>query len=452
MKPIQADIFNLREPLPKITLRPYQQKAVDAVMWALDNNLLGGELLVLPTGSGKSVIIAELADRIGKRFGSDHGILILQPSKELLEQNYEKLSHYVTDDEIGIFSASMNEKTVGRVTLATIQSIYKKPHLFMRTKLVLLDECDLLDPRKDEAMFMRFLKAIGLPKVVGTTATPYRMAVGYKDGESGVMEPFATVKLINRLKGGFWQRILYNVTMEELMAGGYLCPLEYVDRDVVDQHAMMLNNAGTDFDMDSFSESMTTEQVKVVEAVGYGLSGSKSVLVFCPSVASAEELAKAVPGAEVVTSKTHPKERERIIGGFKSGKIRCVMNMGVLTTGFDHPSLDCIVLARPTRSVRLYQQMCGRGVRNAPGKTACKIIDVCGNVKNLGRIETFKVVKRHLWELESEKGSWHGRELYAGTGGNAKKKSNYDPNNLACLTCGTLLPEKGTPCSEGLVH
>ena len=99
-------------------------------------------------------------------------------------------------------------------------------------------------------------------------------------------------------------------------------------------------------------------------------------------------------------------------GGLRLDEVKAVFNVGVLTTGFDHPALDCIILLRPTRSIGLYYQMLGRGVRIAEGKTACKIIDLTSTVKNMGRVETIKLVRRDKWELESEAGSWHNRELY----------------------------------------
>ena len=157
---------------------------------------------------------------------------------------------------------------------------------------------------------------------------------------------------------------------------------------------------------------------KIYDALAYSVMHSKSVLVFCSSVRQAEKMAEEyntenIGECAAVSAKTKAKDRDRIISDFKSGKIKMVFNVGVLTTGFDHPALDCIVLLRPTRSIGLYYQMLGRGVRIAEGKTSCKVIDLTSTVKNMGRVETIKLVKREKWELESETGSWHGAELYS---------------------------------------
>lgn len=149
-------------------LRPYQQEAINKIRWSMDNLADGNDIVVLPTGAGKSVVIAHLAKEI------DSDVLILQPSKEILEQNFKKLSLYVDPSEIGIYSASMNDKTIGRYTFATIQSIYKKPEDFKHFRLVIIDECHLVNPKNNWGMFTSFLKAIGNPKVIGFTATPYR--------------------------------------------------------------------------------------------------------------------------------------------------------------------------------------------------------------------------------------------------------------------------------------
>ena len=134
--------------------------------------------------------------------------------------------------------------------------------------------------------------------------------------------------------------------------------------------------------------------------------------MFCSSVDQAEKLFSLTKNSEVVTAKTKSDERASIVEKFKNGKIKTIFNVGVFTIGFDHPALDCIILLRPTRSIGLYYQMLGRGVRIAPGKTNCKIIDMTSTVKNLGKIETIKLEKKNNWELYSETGSWHNREIY----------------------------------------
>ena len=392
---------------PAIVLRDYQQEAVNKIIWDLKQD--GNSLCVVATGGGKSVIIAETV----RAYGED--VLILQPTKEILEQNYEKLLRYVPKEEIGIYSASMGSKEVGRYTFATIQSIYNDPQFFSHFKLVIIDEAHGLNPKSLTGMFMKFLKKIGNPKVIGFTATPYRLDTMYVDWGTAEARCVTTVKLINRMKGFFWSRILINVTMEMLIQKGYLVAPTYLDMSVVDQSEVPLNKSRSEFDMDIFDRMMESKMEKLARAVKYGETHSKSVLVFCSSVSQAKRMAEQTEGAEVVTGKTPKKERDKIIEDFKSHKVKTVFNVGVLTTGFDHPALDCIILMRPTRSIMLYVQMVGRGVRIAEGKTSCLVLDLTSNVKNLGRVETIKIHKENglPWDLVSETGSWHAKELYS---------------------------------------
>lgn len=393
----------------EITLRDYQETAIDKLIWA--QQLDGNDLCVLPTGAGKSIVIAELAHKLNEP------ILIIQPNKEILEQNLDKLSNYVDREQIGVYSASMNEKVIKYYTFATIQSIYKKPHLFDHFNVVIIDECHLVNPKNLTGMFTTFLAEIGNPKVIGLTATPYRMDSFYRRYGAGKysIETVATIKLINRVqpKYRFWHRVIFNINNEELIERGYLCPLKYYDETIVDHSEIPLNKSKSDFNLVTYEDIISTRKDKIKKALSFAQKSSDYVLVFCTSVTQAEQLQQITPGSEVVTAKTKKKDRTRIVQGFKSGKIRVVFNVGVLTTGFDHPELDCIVLLRPTRSIALYYQMLGRGVRPAPGKEHCKVVDLTSTVKNLGKIETIKLEKHDgKWELISETGSWHNKELY----------------------------------------
>lgn len=387
-----------------IQLREYQKKAVESLLWA--QTLPGNDLCVLPTGAGKSIVISQLAKELNQP------ILILQPSKEILEQNLQKLSLYVDREQIGVYSASMNEKTIKFFTFATIQSIYKKAYDFQHFKLVIIDECHLVDPKNLNGMFTKFLQQIGNPKVVGFTATPYRLSLSYFF-TSGELTACTAIKLVNRLKGHFWKRIVFNINNHELVDQGFLCPLEYIDRSVIEHDQIPTNVTKSNFDMEAFEQKISSKEMEIIAAVQHARSIAKSILVFCSSVKQAIKLQSLVPGSTYVTGTTKSKERAQIISDFKDGTVSVVFNVGVLTTGFDHPSLDCIVLIRPTRSIALYYQMLGRGVRMAPGKTSCKVIDLTSTVKNLGRVETIKLTKESgKWELESESGSWHNQPLY----------------------------------------
>ena len=387
------------------TLRPYQQEAVNKLLWS--QKFPEPDICVLPTGAGKSLVISDMAHRLNQP------VLILQPSKEILEQNLDKMKSYVPESEIGVYSASMGRKDFGMFTFATIGSIYKKPQDFSHFRQVIIDECHGVNPKNLDGMFTQFLRGVGNPKVIGFTATPYRQDVMYQRTEYGELLTHTTTKLINRTKGRFWHRIMYNVNNADLVQAGYLVPLTYLDKSIFNHSEIPTNISKSDFNLDRWEEMMANFKDNVLEAVFFGMELAKSVLVFCTSVRQAEWLAGIVPGSAVVSAKTPKKERERVVSGFKSGAIQTVFNVGVFTIGFDHPTLGAIVLLRPTRSIALYYQMVGRGVRTAQGKKTCYVVDMSGTVKSLGRIETIKLVKREKWELESEKGSWHNRILYS---------------------------------------
>ncbi len=386
-------------------LRDYQKQAVDKLMWS--RRLDGADICVLPTGAGKSLVIAELANRI------DSDVLILQPSKEILEQNVEKMRSYVSDDLIGVYSASVGRKDINKYTFATIQSIYKKPEHFRHFNFVIIDECHLVNPKKLDTMFMTFLAEIGSPKVVGMTATPYRMDVTYERTPWGDFIAHTTTKLINRMKGRFWHRIIFNINIEELVELGYLLPLDYKDYGLVSHNEIPTNKSQSDFNLEAFEELIDDKEELILRTVGSAMVDCKHVLVFCSSIEQANDLSKKIPNTAVVTSETSKSMREKIIREFRNGEVRAVFNVGVLTTGFDFPELDGIVLIRPTRSIGLYYQMLGRGVRRAGGKNGCMVYDLSGTVKELGRVETIKLEKQDKWELVSEKGSWHNAILYS---------------------------------------
>jgi DNA repair protein RadD len=389
-------------------LRQYQKDCVEKILWSLSAGLDGNSACVLPTASGKSVIIAELAHRLNQP------LLILVPSKEILEQDVEKLMHYVDRSEIGIYSASAGEKTIGKFTFATIGSVYKVPEKFQHFGLVIIDELHLVSPRATGSMFMQFLNAIGQPRVIGFSATPYRLGTRYV-WEAGELKVAYVTQLVNRMKQHFWARILYNVSVQELVDQGYLCKLEYIDRSIVEQSAIPLNKTGSEFNLEAFDQIALSRQELTRGAIEYAESVSKSVLVFCSSVAQAERLQGETVGSAVVTAKTPAREREQLIQDFRDGKIKTVFNVGVLTTGFDMPSLDCILLCRPTQSIALLYQMLGRGLRIAEGKTHCKIIDLTNTVARLGKIESIKLEKVDgQWCLSSSTSpQWHNRALFS---------------------------------------
>lgn len=385
----------------------------------------GNSIVCLPTGSGKSLVIANFAHKLQRP------VLILQPSKELLEQNIGKLRAVDPTINIGVFSASMNEKTVDDITFGTIQSVYKHPELFRQFGVAIVDEGDLVPLKKLSGMYRKFFRQAGIHKVFGMTATPFRQDTFYKEPPEGwnawkqrrwrdyaTLEVVTTTKMLTRYKEKFWERMLVVVNTQELMDEGYLSPLLYAHRTVIEHEDIPLNGSRSDFDWEGFDEVAKKKMTEVIRVIDFAIKNHKSVIVFCATITQAEDLALSFPESKVVTSKTSKKARNQIVEDLRSGTLKCVFNVSVLTVGFDHPSLDCIVLARPTRSLRLHCQILGRGTRNADGKTHCQVYDLVGNVKNLGKLEEIKVERVDgAWNVTSDahpKGM-HMKEMFSFT-------------------------------------
>lgn len=369
-------------------LRPYQQEVVNKII--ASQNAFGNDVVVVAQGGGKSIIIAHVADKLGKA-------LVICPNKEILEQNVEKMEHYIDREDIGVFSASMNEKTVKKITFGTIQSMYKKPELFEDFDIVIYDEADLHNPKKVESMSNKLFKGAKIKKVFGFTGTPYRQDVFYKypPGYRGLawqktkIEAITTTKMINRYKSRFWTRILCVINTQDLMDQGYLSPIEYHDMSLMDHRSIPTNKSRSDFDMEAFDSMINDKHLELVSRIQS--LPHKAKLVFCSSIEQAEALQKLTPNSAVVTSKTTKKKRAETVKSLKDGSLEILYNVGIFTVGFDYPELDCLVLLRPTRSLRLHSQILGRVSRIAEGKEKGHVYDFVSNIRNLGKLEDIKV-------------------------------------------------------------
>lgn len=359
-------------------LRPYQSESINLSVNYLQGNSNENALVILPTGSGKSVVIAKILEPLeGKT-------IVLQPSKEILEQNYEKFSNY---GKASIYSASAGEKRIDKVTFCTIGSIINKKHLFKGLENILIDECHLVN--SDAGMYNEFIKAFPKAKVLGLTATPYRL----ETTSTGPQLTFLT-----RSTPRIFNKVLYYVQNDVLFNAGYLAELEYYNFDVIDRSKLEVNSSGTDFTQNSLrryykSIDMPSRIVKNALTI---LSKRKNLLIFCSLIEEAMAVHKRIPGSAILTGETKKEERERILSHFKSGKIRCLINVGVLTTGFDYPGLEAVLMARSTMSLSLYYQIVGRVMRIFTYEDGTKkkgwFVDMGGNINFFGKIETMKIV------------------------------------------------------------
>ena len=369
----KPNLFSVAEK-PKFTLRPYQKEAVETGVKFFQSKSSKNAILILPTGSGKSVVIANiLAPLTGKT-------IILQPSKEILEQNFAKFISY--GYKASIYSASAGQKRVDTITFCTIGSIINKKHLFEGLEHIIIDECHLVNAKG--GMYEELIKAFPRAKVLGLTATPYRL--------HNTLEG-AQLKFLTRTRPRIFDEVLYYVQNSELFDNGYLAKLEYFSFNVVDRSMLQVNSSGTDF-----TEQSLRRYYKMIDMpsiiVNYAirlLAKRPNLLIFCSLIEEAESVTKRIPGAVILTGATKKDERERILSQFKSGKIKCVVNVGVLTTGFDYPELECVLIARSTMSLALYYQIIGRAMRIAPTKKDAWIVDLGGNINFFGKIETMKI-------------------------------------------------------------
>lgn len=391
-----VNIFDAPAPAPVrvstggFVLRDYQQEAVDRAVEYLRAKHTHNGLLVLPTGSGKSLVVAGIIKALGEP------TLVLQPSKEILWQNVEKFRSY--GGRCGIYSASAGVKRLDDVTFATIGSVIKKLGKLERFKYVIVDECDLINSAG--GMYEELITTLGV-KVMGLTATPYRLS-RQTDMKTGMSQ--AILKFLTRTRPAVFSHVVYHVQNGRLFADRHLCRLVYHAVDTINRGNLQKNSTGADYTDESVRAEYkrTGFEQKIVKVVNRLFEiGRKNCLVFTRFVYEAELVAKMIPGAAVVSADTKPADRDRIIGGFRSGRIRCVVNVGVLTVGFDYPELETVVMARPTMSLRLWYQVVGRGVRPHPNKDHTMVIDMGGNLAQFGKVEDLVLKQEGGWAVWS---------------------------------------------------
>jgi len=386
-------------------LRQYQKEAVEKGVEFLTSNEKGGAIIVAPMGAGKGLLVSAIAKRL------EGNTLILQPSKELVEQNVAKAEAMGIDD-IQVFSASCGKKDIGKCTFATIGSIIKHKDLLDNFHHLIIDECDLVNARG--GMYEELINHMG-GKVLGTTATPYRLHA-YNDFKTGQLSVVA--KFLHRTRPRLFSKIIHITQIQELYDQKYLCPIEYELNTNYNHSELKLNSTGMNFDEKSVEIYNQSHQIIEIASTIVSGESSKHILVFMQSVAEAIQFSEYLQlrgiSSASINAKTPKKEREDILRRFKSGEIRVVSNVQCLTVGFDFPELDCIIVARPIQSIRLFQQVLGRGIRNAPGKERCKVYDLAGNVKRFGKIENFEIVENSpgMHRLKSNTSYLTGYDFY----------------------------------------
>lgn len=359
-------------------LRPYQREAIDSIYSYFRSNT-GNPLIVMPTGTGKSVVLAGfLREALNTWPGTR--VIVLTHVRELIQQNFNAMLRAWDSAPAGIYSSGLGRRDINaQIIFAGIQSIYRRSYEVQRCDLVMIDEAHLLG-KSDTGMYRTFLRALRSInpdlKVVGLTATPFRLDQGLlTDGEDALFTD-----------------VCYGLSLLRVIDEGYLVPLvPKQTKTVID--VSKVHTRGGEFIAGELESAVDLQEITNSAADELVAAGKDrgSWLVFCSGVKHAEHVRDAIRArgvtCEMVVGETIKADRDRFLREFKEGKIRCLTNMNVLTTGFDAPGLDLIGMLRPTKSQSLYVQMLGRGTRIAEGKDDCIVLDFAGNTKRLGTID-----------------------------------------------------------------
>lgn len=358
-------------------LRPYQQAAHDAVVQHIR---LSRDPCVVEaaTGAGKSHIIAELAKTIHD-ISNGKSVLVLQPGEELVKQNHEK--YEATGNRASIFSAAVGSiSTRFPVVFGTPVSVKNKLSRFGdKFGLIIIDECHGTTPTIIHIIDTIRSKNPNV-RVVGLTATPYRLGTGYIykiDEKDKTVPDFQT-------KDPYFTKLVYRVTARYLLDLGYLTPVTIGQIGSGHYNTAELN--GQSFKKDAVDRAynghgrLTSEIVADIVAQA---SDRKGVLLFCATVQHAKEAYASLPPeiSAVVDGETDKDMRKSIVARFKSGKIKYLVSVGVFTTGFDAPHVDIVAMLRLTESPGLLQQIIGRGLRLCDDKTDCLFLDYSENIE-----------------------------------------------------------------------
>lgn len=358
-------------------LRPYQIDAINATVESINNGMFHN-IIALPTGTGKSLVIAEFI-RLLTEWYDNPQVLVLTHRKELIEQNVATLKERI-NRPIGILNAGLGLYNYFAITFASIQSIYNRD--LKRADYVFIDECHLVN--KNGKMYKKVLDTLlqlnPKVKIVGLTATPWRT----KDG--------------SLLNDTLWDNISYNgigrFQFLNFIKEGYLCNLITLKPDdKIDVTGVSIGTDG-DYRLNELNAAVNKQNLTntiIGNVISYvHTKGIKKLLVFACGLEHANEIKNCFNSygiySQVIDGALDQNLRALYIKEFKAGKLKALINFNVLTTGFDVPDIDCIVCMRPTKSSNLWVQMVGRGSRPFENKTHCLVLDYTDNIMELGPI------------------------------------------------------------------
>lgn len=360
-------------------LRNYQQEALDT-LWRYLAARDGNPALVLPTGAGKSPLMAAIAQQAVQQWQGRVGILA--HVQELVQQNADKLLQLWPEAPMGVYAAGLKRKDrFDKILVMQIQSVATRAHSFGHFDLLLIDEAHRI-PLNGEGRYLKFIEACRKInprlRVVGLTATPYRL--------QGAAVPVCGPEHV-------LTEVAYEARVGDLISEGFLSPL--VSRAGERPNLSGVKTRGGEYMDASLADAMMPLVERTVDDLLQRADGRKAGIVFCVNVAHAEAVLAALRArgetAALVHGGTPTAERDRLIEDYQAGFIRWMVNVNVLSEGFDAPHIDCVAMLRPTKSPGLYYQQVGRGFRLHPGKADCLVLDYAGNVLEHGPVDAIRV-------------------------------------------------------------
>lgn len=365
-----------------ITPRPYQEEAIRAVMAALMRARFA--LLQLPTGAGKTICFAELIRRWLQLYKMRIGILAHRG--ELVTQARDKLITVWPEAPIGLASAGVSSRVSTRedVTIGTIQTLARRAEIDP-LDLIIIDEAHMIDPKGGprKSQYQKFIDHMEAlhpeVRVLGVTATPYRLGHGHIYGNK-----------CRKSRFNWFEKLTFKVDLDDLIDQGYLAPIRAKEAEDISSDLAAIKTTAGDYNQGQLGEMMSRSvhvrtAVKAYEEYG---ENRQHVLIFCVTIEHAELVKAAFKQAGymagVVHSKLSKAERRVTLEAFDRGGLQVLVNVGILTEGWDSPAVDLVMLCRPTKSPALFVQMIGRGTRTAPGKQDVLVLDLGGNFAEHG--------------------------------------------------------------------
>ena len=362
-------------------LRPYQSNAL-AALWSFLRYREGNPALVLPTGAGKSPLMAAIAEAAVREWNGRVGVIA--HVQELVEQNAAKLRAYAPHLPMGIYSAGLGRRDrFDPVLFLQIQSVATRASVFGKFDLLLIDEAHRI-PLDGEGRYLKFIadcrRLNPSLRVVGLTATPYRL----KGQAVPVCGP-----------GNVLTEIAYEARIPDLIEQGYLSPL--VSRAGERPDLSGVHVRGGEYRDDELAAAMQADGLveRTADDLCKRAADRRAWIVFCVNVAHAEHVRDALTARGIAAGLVHggtaKAERARLLADFQAGTLRAMVNVNVLSEGFDAPHIDCVAMLRPTKSPGLYYQQIGRGFRMHPDKADCLVLDYAGNMLEHGPVDAIRV-------------------------------------------------------------